>query len=136
MNICESHCVACIVNKNETGEKAFIPGGAILITRVVENLLSNALRFSPESTVEVAVDDSSAENAFIFRVMDRGPGLPDPPEQVFRPMYTTAEDQGGMGLGLTITRRLVRAMGGSVSAKNREDGGAMFTVTVPCLESS
>jgi C4-dicarboxylate-specific signal transduction histidine kinase len=51
-------------------------------------------------------------------------------------MYTTAQNQEGMGLGLTITRRLVRAMGGSITAANRKDGGAVFTVIIPHLESS
>ncbi len=134
--ICESQSVACSIDKKtDTTRDTLIPGGEILITRIMENLLSNALRFSPRSTIEVTVSDSSDGHALIFSVLDRGSGLPEPPEMVFRPMYTTAEAQGGMGLGLTITRRLVRAMGGSIKAENREQGGAAFTVTIPCLES-
>jgi len=112
-----------------------IPGGQILIKRILENLLSNALRVSPLHEVEVMVSDSLDSHALIFSVSDRGPGLPDPPDIVFRPMYTTAQSQGGMGLGLTITRRLVRAMGGSIKAENRESSGAVFSVTIPHLES-
>ena len=134
--ICESQSVACSILKSETSNHSFIPGGEIHITRIMENLLSNALRFSPKSTVEVRVHDSSVEHALIFHVLDRGSGLPEPPEKVFRPMYTTAEAQGGMGLGLTITRRLVRAMGGAIKAANREEGGASFVVNIPHLERS
>lgn len=139
--ICESQSVVCSVNrKTDTADDhdhdTFIPGGEILITRIMENLLSNAMRFSPKSTVEVTVFNSSDEHVLIFKVLDRGSGLPEPPEKVFRPMYTTVETQGGMGLGLTITRRLVRAMGGSITAAHREEGGAIFTVNIPHLESN
>ncbi|MCK5131839.1 MAG: HAMP domain-containing histidine kinase [Candidatus Sabulitectum sp.] len=141
--ICESQSVVCSVNrKTDTAgdydhdHDTFIPGGEILITRIMENLLSNAMRFSPQSAVEVTVYDSSEEHVLIFQVLDRGSGLPEPPEKVFRPMYTTVEAQGGMGLGLTITRRLVRAMGGSITAAHREEGGAVFTVNIPHLESN
>ncbi len=135
--ICESRSVLCSFSKTDNPTAAVsIPGGEILVTRIMENLLSNALKFSPEKGVEVKVSDSHSEHAFIFQVLDLGPGLPDPPEQVFRPMYTTARSQEGMGLGLTITRRLVRAMGGSITAANRKDGGAVFTVIIPHLEGS
>ncbi|MCK5785415.1 MAG: hypothetical protein KAH54_02525 [Candidatus Sabulitectum sp.] len=137
-DMCENRSVRYITDEgpslSEDNIDALIPGGEILITRIMENLLSNAKRFAPVSTVEVAVSDSSLEHAFIFKVLDGGSGLPEPPETVFRPMYTTAEADGGMGLGLTITRRLVRAMGGSIKAENREQGGAVFTVIIPHLE--
>ncbi|MCK5841388.1 MAG: HAMP domain-containing histidine kinase [Candidatus Sabulitectum sp.] len=135
--LCQEHTVSCSIVKesgNQTG--TFIPGGEILITRIMENLLTNALRFSPHSSVEVKVSDCSGEHSLIFSVFDRGSGLPEPPEIVFRPMYTTAGAQGGMGLGLTITRRLVRAMGGSIKAANRPEGGAVFTVSIPHQEDN
>lgn len=135
-SICESKSVTCAINcELETELKSTIPGGEILILRIVENLLSNALRVSPAESVEVIVTNQPEEHVLIFEVFDRGMGLPEPPEIVFRPMYTTAEAEGGMGLGLTITRRLVRAMGGSIKAENREHGGAVFTVSIPHLES-
>jgi len=135
--LCESHSVSCSIGQeSHTRTEAFIPGGEILITRIIENLLTNALRFSPRSTVEVKISDCLKEHSLIFSVFDRGSGLPEPPEIVFRPMYTTAEAQGGMGLGLTITRRLVRAMGGSIKAENRFEGGAVFTVCIPHQEDN
>ena len=137
LDICESQSIKCSINKVGIGNilsDPVIPGGTILISRIIENLLSNAMRFS-KSDVEVRADDSLDQHALIFKVLDRGSGLPEPPDKVFRPMYTTAEEHGGMGLGLTITRRLVRAMGGSIKAANREDGGAVFTVSIPHLES-
>jgi signal transduction histidine kinase len=130
-SICEARSVRFVQNMETCNH---IPGGQILFRRILENLLSNALRVSLQSEIEVTVTDSINEHALIFSVSDRGPGLPDPPDIVFRPMYTTAESQGGMGLGLTITRRLVRAMGGSIKAENREQGGAVFSVIIPHLE--
>ena len=125
-----------VAGRLETAHDLFIPGGEILVTRIMENLLSNAFRFSGEASIDVVVYNSSNDDALVFSVLDRGSGLPMPPDKVFRPMYTTAEAEGGMGLGLTITRRLVRAMGGSIKAENREDGGAVFTVVIPYLERS
>lgn len=131
--ICELNCVGLSSAVIPEGSLR-IPGGQILISRILENLLSNALRYCGPDGVSVSVRFEDDE--FMFSVEDSGPGLPSNSDIVFRPMYTTEAGSGGMGLGLTITRRLVSAMGGSIRAANRETGGAVFTVTIPILEES
>ena len=58
------------------------------------------------------------------------------PEEIFRPFRTTKDRSGGnMGLGLPVSRRIIRSMGGELRAQNRPEGGALFTLTLP-LEGS
>ncbi len=126
---CEGRRVAFALSR--CGEvDTVIPGNPVIYARILSNLLENALRYSDARDVAVEAECGGLEG-LIFQVRDRGPGLPRDTETVFRPMYTTEGHRGGMGLGLTITRRLVRAMGGTIHGGNDPDGGAVFTVAVP-----
>jgi len=67
-------------------------------------------------------------------VADTGPGIPEAETaQIFDRFYRVdkarARGRGGAGLGLAIARRLAEAQGGSINVRNREEGGAVFTVT-------
>ena len=64
---------------------------------------------------------------------DRGPGLSDEQqEKVFEKFYRSDRARtGGLGLGLSIARGFVEALGGAVTAENREGGGSRFTITLP-----
>jgi two-component system, OmpR family, sensor histidine kinase KdpD len=70
-------------------------------------------------------------------VRDRGPGLAQGEEnKVFEKFYRGARQRpGGLGLGLSIARQLVEAHGGKISARNREDGGAEFSIRLPIGEA-
>lgn len=105
--------------------------------QVTANLLGNALRHTPAGgTVSVTAFRDEAE--VIIRVTDNGDGIP--PEQlphVFERFYRgdTARDRahGGSGIGLTISKALADALGGSLTASSPGSGkGAAFTVTLPC----
>ena len=72
----------------------------------------------------------------LLTVSDRGPGLPDADlERVFERFYrvdkSRTHDPAGTGLGLAIVRHLIELHGGRVSAANRRDGGAVFTIELP-----
>ena len=63
-------------------------------------------------------------------VADRGPPLtPEARERLFEPFYTTKPD--GLGLGLTICRKIMQAHGGDIRASNAPDGGAVMTLSLP-----
>ncbi len=104
--------------------------------RIVDNLLSNATKFTSSGAVEVDLraDDGTA----VLSVRDHGPGI-DPVDlpHVFDRFYRSdaARALSGSGLGLSIVRDVVRRHGGSVTAANDPGGGARFTVTVPLLRS-
>jgi len=109
-----------------------INGVEELLRSAVENVVRNALRYTPEGTaVEVALrkQNGGSDNFAVISVRDRGNGVPeDALERIFRPFYRTedARDRqsgGGTGLGLAITERAVRMHGGSVQAVNAAGGG-------------
>src|ERR1700752_3501814 len=109
-----------------------IKGIEELLRSAVENVVRNAVRFTPEGTaVEVALrrQNGGNDNYAVISVRDRGKGVPEEAlEKIFRPFYRTedARDRqsgGGTGLGLAITERAVRMHDGSVEAVNAIDGG-------------
>jgi signal transduction histidine kinase len=110
-----------------------------LLERVAANLLDNAVRHSPDGgavDVEWGRDGGDAW----FAVADRGDGIPDAAlPHLFEPLYRAPParegEARGAGLGLTIARRLVGANGGTLTARNRPGGGAVFTATLPALRS-
>ncbi|HET9527756.1 MAG TPA: ATP-binding protein [Pyrinomonadaceae bacterium] len=113
-------------------DKCSINGVEDLLRSAVENVVRNAVRFTPEGTaVEVALrkQNGSGDNFAVISVRDRGNGVPaESLEKIFRPFYRTedARDRqsgGGTGLGLAITERAVRMHGGTVEAHNAKDGG-------------
>ena len=112
-----------------------IPGDRELLYRAVENVLRNAVRFSPEGgMVEVAVE-RTLEQALI-RIRDHGPGVPnDLLARIFEPFFSVASardrESSGYGIGLAITARVAALHGGSVRAKNAEDGGLVVEIALP-----
>jgi signal transduction histidine kinase len=102
------------------------------LVRVVGNLLQNAGKYAPEgSEIRVVVRGSEIE------VLDRGPGVTaEDLDRMFEPFFRGAHarshaKQGGLGLGLMIARQIVTLHGGSITAKNREDGGLAIKFSLP-----
>jgi signal transduction histidine kinase len=112
-----------------------ISGDPQLLERVVENLLDNALLYTPAGG-RVTLRWGQAADGFSFSVEDTGPGIAahDLPH-LFTPLYRGEPSRnrhtGGAGLGLAIARRIMRAHGGDLSADNGANGGALFTATLP-----
>ena len=104
---------------------------ADLVHRVLSNLVLNAVAFAPSGStvdVEASIDGRRA----VFRVRDRGPGVPATDRsRIFRPFVTSRPD--GIGLGLAIAARAAAMLGGSLSVADPEDGepGAVFVFLVP-----
>jgi len=110
-----------------------LSGDRILLRRMLMNLLENAVKVSPPGTpVELSVRRTG--NRVEFRIADRGTGIaPADLERVFEPFFrgerTPGTGQPGIGIGLTLCRRIARAHGGSIHAENRDGGGAVFIVS-------
>jgi signal transduction histidine kinase len=100
------------------------------IRQVLANLLSNAVRHTPEGG-EVAVDVAVVGEEVRFVVADSGPGFPVDALATVFDRFTRSADSGGSGLGLSIARDLVVTHGGAISAASRETGGAAIDFTVP-----
>jgi PAS domain S-box-containing protein len=104
-----------------------------LIEHVMNNLLSNAEKYSPpEAPIEVRV--STDEQAVYCSVRDQGVGIPsDELSQVFQPFIraTTAKGTPGTGIGLHLARNLARLQGGEVTVETQEGRGSTFTLRLP-----
>lgn len=114
----------------------WVRGGDVRLQQVVMNLVSNAadaMDHSEEKRLEVSVRRDGAQVLVI--VADSGPGL-DAPDKIFDPFYTTKEVGGseGMGLGLSISYGLVQSFGGKITGRNRDHGGAAFTVELAAVD--
>lgn len=110
-----------------------------LLRSAVENVVRNAVHYTPEgTTVEVALQREAERGvpAAIISVRDHGPGVPvNTLADIFRPFYRVADarerESGGVGLGLAITERAVRLHHGSVTATNHTDGGLVIEIRLP-----
>ncbi|MHB0875779.1 MAG: ATP-binding protein [Anaerolineae bacterium] len=106
-----------------------------LLEQALYNLLHNAaVHTPPETRVRLSAGVSGQE--LMIAVADRGPGIPpEDIERVFEKFYCAAgTGKPGTGLGLSIARALVEAHGGSLTAENRSNGGARFTMRLPLAE--
>lgn len=119
-------------------EGCVVDGDGHLLARAIENLLDNATRFTPGGGAVHVACHTEADRT-LFSVTDSGPGIPaqDLPH-LFAPLYRGEASRnrrtGGAGLGLTIARRILRAHGGDLTARNHIDGGAVFIGTLPAAE--
>lgn len=106
-----------------------------LMNRVIQNLLQNAFQHSPQNSV-IDVKLALEDNWIKIKIHDQGRGIPeDKLETIFRRYYrmksVTEGEPEGLGLGLTISRRIVEIHGGRVYAHNCLDGGAEFVIELP-----
>lgn len=118
-----------------------VRGDAELLESALENILRNALRYTPENgVIEVGLTESESGDQKLaeLRVSDRGPGVPeDQLEAILRPFYRVDSARqsktGGHGLGLAIASRVVRLHGGSIIAANRANGGLAVRMLLPVV---
>ncbi len=105
------------------------------LTQVVINLLANAVRFTPRgSTIRVGVEHDAGQ--LRITIDDQGPGVPlSFRQEIFEPFKqvkgSTAHNQGGTGLGLTISHAIVKQHGGNIQVGDAPGGGARFTIELP-----
>ena len=111
-----------------------VVGDPIELHQVVQNLVQNAVQASGEGSM-VEVDLTRREDRVLVSVKDRGHGVPPgDASRVFEPFFTTRELDGGTGLGLAITHGIVQALGGSLTFRDRPDGGTVFVADLPYAE--
>jgi signal transduction histidine kinase len=128
------------INIDEEAESRYVLGDANRLRQIVANLLTNAVKFTPENghiDIGLAADDGDVK----ITVADDGDGI-DPEFlplifERFRQDLAKAGKNGGLGLGLSIVRNLTEMHGGTVKAESDGDGkGAKFTITLPVVGES
>ena len=119
------------------GTSPMVLGSRDRLQQVVGNLVDNAVRHSPAGS-HVTVALSCEGDEVVLRVLDEGPGIPEPDlanlfQRFYRAQYSRDRASGGAGLGLAIVKAIVTSHRGSIEAGNRPEGGAVFTVRLPKL---
>jgi signal transduction histidine kinase len=130
--LAEEKGVALVADLRPAGLAA---GDQVRLAQVVDNLVANALKFTPSSgRVDVRV--GSRDDVAVVVVRDTGVGIPAADharlfQRFFRASNAAERETPGVGLGLTIVRAIVEAHGGSIQVASREGEGATFTVELP-----
>ncbi len=120
-------------------------GDPLRLWQVLNNLLSNALKFTQHGAIGLAVsvlarDDTANTVRLVFAVRDTGIGVtPEQQTRLFQPFEqadgSTTRRFGGTGLGLVISQRLVELMGGGIALDSTPGTGSVFSVTLPFARS-
>ena len=115
-------------------QEVSITGNLTALQGALLNLIHNASQVTPKGEL-VAVDASVSGNRLNIAVTDKGPGVPEGlKHKIFEPFFTTKNN--GTGLGLAVVKSVVNAHNGTLSVFNTPEGGACFSVSLPCKASS
>jgi two-component system sensor histidine kinase CpxA len=115
-------------------QKLSVPGDAVLLSRALGNVIFNAVRYSTSDT-SVEIETRQDGERIVVTVRDHGQGVSeDELEKIFLPYYRTdkarVRSQGGVGLGLAISKRIIESYGGDISASNAPSGGLIVKISL------
>jgi len=131
----EAAAAGCRLELATRGELALV-GDPALLRSAIENILRNAIRYSPPGAA-VSVEAEARDGRIAITILDRGPGVPEGQhERIFEP-FVRVPGPGpgtGTGLGLAIARRVFAAHGGSVRAQARPGGGLCVRAELPAAD--
>ena len=117
------------------GEPVFVDGDKNRMGQVFSNLISNAVKYTPEGgSIRIGVSETR-ENG-VVTIEDTGIGIrKEELPLIFERFYRTDQSRnrktGGAGIGLTIVKSIVEAHGGTIVADSKEESGSCFTVSIP-----
>lgn len=115
-----------------------IKGNAMLLRRMLSNIMSNAIFFTPQNT-EIHINAQQTEREIVISIRDFGPGVPEENlKDIFQTFYRVDMSRtrlsGGVGLGLALAREAAHAHGGEIEARN-VDPGLEITIRLPNLKN-
>lgn len=117
---------------NQVPDDLVVYADASLLRRVFQNLIGNALKYTPRGEVRIAAQELGAEGAVECSVGDNGAGIPEELlEKIFDKGQTDPEATGGTGLGLAIVKTFAEAHGGKVTVESKEGVGSTFRFSLP-----
>lgn len=120
----------------ELGDVRPVPGWPGPLGQVLLNLVKNARQAAGDEG-QVTISTAMVGDQVVVKVADNGPGLPPGgADKIFKPGFTTKNNDDGTGLGLFITAKITHRHQGRIEAVNRQGGGAEFTVTLPTVRSA
>jgi two-component system, OmpR family, phosphate regulon sensor histidine kinase PhoR len=117
---------------NDVPEDLTVYADASLLKRVFQNLVANAIKYTPRGEVVIGAEKTGAGGGLECWVSDNGAGIPeDRLAIIFDKLETDPEREGGTGLGLAIVKTFVEAHGGKVTVESKEGVGSTFRFTLP-----
>ena len=108
-------------------------GNESIMYHIWDNLIGNAVKFSPEGG-EIAISLQKMPECYLFIIEDQGPGISeDTMKHIYDKFYQgdTSHEAEGNGLGLALVKRIIELVGGQILAENVEIGGCRFMVSLP-----
>jgi signal transduction histidine kinase len=115
-----------------------VSGDALLLRRVLDNLVHNAVEHTP-SGGSIVIEAWQEEGLARLSVSDSGPGIPEEArERIFQKFFQKDMKQhvGNVGLGLALCQKVVQRHGGSISVEDAQPKGACFSITLPLAKSA
>jgi signal transduction histidine kinase len=117
---------------NKVPHRLVVYADASLLRRVFQNLIANAIKFTPRGKVVIKAQEAGDEGLVECEVSDTGAGFPEEHlEKVFDELESGAQNEGGLGLGLAIVKTFVEAHGGKVTVESKQGVGSTFQFTLP-----
>ena len=125
----------------QSGERPVVPGDAARLRQCLDNLIANAIQKSPKRAPVAVFVTRAAEirdgGYCKIAVLDQGPGIPEEIlPHVFERFVSGRRQEGGLGLGLYLARRVAQLHGGDLSVTSEPGKGARFTLTLPVAPKS
>jgi len=119
------------INRNYPTRLPSIWASAEQLKQVFLNLIMNACDFMPDGG-QIEIHGYAQDELVVLEFSDNGPGIAEEAfSKIFEPFYTTKKDGAGTGLGLSVCYGIIQNHGGTITAKNRPKGGAVFTIALP-----
>ena len=114
-------------------ETLWVKGDLVRLEQVLVNLIGNALQaMKGVPDPQLTLGAHTHQQQVVISVTDNGPGIPEEHlGHIFEPFFTTKAPGSGLGLGLSISSRIMDDLGGKLQAANQPEGGACFTITLP-----
>lgn len=117
---------------NEIPDDLVVFADASLMRRIFQNLIANAIKYTPRGRVVIQASTNTRENVVECRVRDDGMGIPkDRLQSIFEKFETDETSPDGLGLGLAIVKTFVEAHGGTVGVESKESVRSTFKFTIP-----
>lgn len=117
--------------------RAELNGDRVLLNMAINNLLENAIKYTPDDKV-ISIQLTTANNIATLQVIDQGIGIPDKEKsKIFNKFYRVGNEETrktkGTGLGLYLTSRIVQQHRGKISVKDNEPQGSIFEISLPLV---
>ena len=123
-----------ILSKSVLKGQCQIWGDTVRLQQVLVNIISNAIVAMQQSSVKelkITASKAARSNQLIISIKDTGPGVREGQmSKIFEPYFTTNERQG-LGLGLSISQRIIESMQGKITVENDNQAGAIFKISLP-----